>query len=380
MGANNKAFVVDYPYDDGVYWSYWHDYLGGSLEFDVDVSSIDCACAGGVFLAAIDDDECTWGAHADGTVPQCASVDIMAANKYGFQVESNPCTGGVCDASEVCKAHAKDGDEYAYGPGSEYTIDSTRFYSVKTNFVASNDDGNPGILQRIETILSQDGQQVTLEQSCDNMNLLTNHLEGYYGMAMAISTYNLGLENDISRGTCDSYCSNPTNVIKNVVWNEDDNIETHDEPTPDPNVTIINGGPSWWLDEEGCGSNCSECRWFYEEGNISGWWNECVDDRVMRYTDTCSSSDDINRCSEWEDHCFWSYPADDPDAASSSDYACRTVPDSYQGVIGTDYDYSSEVLDSSSGLCYSDYDCTCHMSWPMGSTWADPKTMARCLE
>lgn len=55
MGYNNRAFILDYPYDDGTYWSYWHQYLGGSLDFDVDVSEIPCACAAGVYLAELDD-------------------------------------------------------------------------------------------------------------------------------------------------------------------------------------------------------------------------------------------------------------------------------------------------------------------------------------
>ena len=38
MYENNKAFVLDYPFDESVFWSYWHPYLGGSVQFDVDVS------------------------------------------------------------------------------------------------------------------------------------------------------------------------------------------------------------------------------------------------------------------------------------------------------------------------------------------------------
>ena len=38
MGLDNKAFILDYAYDDSESWSYWHDYLGGTLYFDVDVS------------------------------------------------------------------------------------------------------------------------------------------------------------------------------------------------------------------------------------------------------------------------------------------------------------------------------------------------------
>jgi len=38
MGANNRAFITDYSNDSGSFWAYWHYYLGGTLEFDMNVS------------------------------------------------------------------------------------------------------------------------------------------------------------------------------------------------------------------------------------------------------------------------------------------------------------------------------------------------------
>jgi len=31
MGYNNRAWILDYPNDESNYWSYWHDYLGGTF-------------------------------------------------------------------------------------------------------------------------------------------------------------------------------------------------------------------------------------------------------------------------------------------------------------------------------------------------------------
>jgi hypothetical protein len=66
MGENNKAFVLDYAFDDSTYWSYWHYYLGGTLEFDVDVSEVGCKCAAGVYLVELNDDRCSWDAYSPG--------------------------------------------------------------------------------------------------------------------------------------------------------------------------------------------------------------------------------------------------------------------------------------------------------------------------
>jgi len=97
MYMNNRAWVLDHPYDDSVFWAYKHKYQGGSVTFDVDMSEVGCGCAAGVYLAKLDDHDCTWGAYEPGTRPQCASVDVMEANKYGLNTASYPCEFGVCE-------------------------------------------------------------------------------------------------------------------------------------------------------------------------------------------------------------------------------------------------------------------------------------------
>ena len=80
MGLDNRAFILDYPYDDTTYWAYWHYYLGGPLQFDVDVSSVGCECAAGVYLVELNDDYCSWDSKSRGETPQCATIDVMEAN------------------------------------------------------------------------------------------------------------------------------------------------------------------------------------------------------------------------------------------------------------------------------------------------------------
>jgi hypothetical protein len=105
MGLDNKAFVLDYAYDDTEYWSYWHNYLGGTLYFDVDVSDVECECAAGVFLVELDAaNNCGWEQKNLGETPQCASIDVMEANKHGLRTQTLPCEFGICDENNQCAA------------------------------------------------------------------------------------------------------------------------------------------------------------------------------------------------------------------------------------------------------------------------------------
>jgi len=97
MDIDNRAWVKDYAYDDDVYWAYQHDLIGGSLKYTIDVSKVPCGCAAGVFAVALDNGACSWNSKTPGTVPACGTVDIMAANTIGFNVQSLPCISGTCD-------------------------------------------------------------------------------------------------------------------------------------------------------------------------------------------------------------------------------------------------------------------------------------------
>lgn len=154
MHENNVAFVLDYPFDDSVFWAYNNKYQGGSLTFDVDVSSVGCGCAAGVYLTALNDDECSWNSYPVGTKPQCPSIDVMEANSQGFVTAPHPCENGECEAESQCKKRASDVDPDAYGPGILYTIDTTKSFTVKTQFFTNQDIiGEYTDLSNIVTVL-----------------------------------------------------------------------------------------------------------------------------------------------------------------------------------------------------------------------------------
>lgn len=149
IGASNRAWILDYPNDESIYWSYWHDYHGGTFEFDVNLADIGCTQAAGMYLVQADDEQCSWKAKEDGTEPQCSRVELMEANIYGFKVAGFPCEFDSCTAG----AQTKFADAAAYGPGSSYTIDSLQPFKVNTKFIAFDNSGEPGELMRIETCL-----------------------------------------------------------------------------------------------------------------------------------------------------------------------------------------------------------------------------------
>lgn len=195
MGEENRAFVTDAANDYESMWAYGHDLLGGSFNYTVDVSNVGCACAAGAFFVDLNDEECSWNAKDEDVTPQCASIEIMEANIYGFNVASNPCEFGSCDIVSQCRASITTdsdvGGTEVYGYGSGYSIDTSMPYKVSTKFWANQDvDGMAIDLAYIETILEQEDRVVTMMMDCpEYLESMTWKL--YSGFNFGMSTYNL---------------------------------------------------------------------------------------------------------------------------------------------------------------------------------------------
>ena len=96
ISENNRAFLLD-KQEDTPFWAYKHNYLGGSVSFDVDVSDVGCGCRAGVYLAAISDDDTNYFDPLDGDAkPQCSSIDLLEADIWAVQSASAPCSDGSC--------------------------------------------------------------------------------------------------------------------------------------------------------------------------------------------------------------------------------------------------------------------------------------------
>lgn len=44
IGEENRAFILEVDDETTTYNAHFHDYLGGSVAFDVDVSDVGCGC------------------------------------------------------------------------------------------------------------------------------------------------------------------------------------------------------------------------------------------------------------------------------------------------------------------------------------------------
>jgi hypothetical protein len=145
MGKNNRAFVLDTNQADSTYWAYYHQYIGGSVQFDVDVSQVECDSVAGVYLTALDDEECSWDIKKAGVKPDCQTIDLMESNMHGFvQAADSQCRNKI-------QGFDNEGNQI-YSPTSYKTvIDSRKPYNVMIQFMT---DKYQGDLKEIRTTLT----------------------------------------------------------------------------------------------------------------------------------------------------------------------------------------------------------------------------------
>jgi hypothetical protein len=151
IGEDNISYVLSQVDSD----PYQLEYVGGCLEFDVDVSQVGCACSAGIQLTPVND-QCTMSSVAsfDST---CSTIDIMKANINGFEVGSDPCDeskANVFGNDFQCKVVASDASPIAYGNNQDHIINTQLPYHVTTDFAPKVDEnGQQSGLATIKTKL-----------------------------------------------------------------------------------------------------------------------------------------------------------------------------------------------------------------------------------
>jgi hypothetical protein len=237
-------------------------------------------------------------------------------------------------------------------------------------------------LECIRTTLIQGTTEHAFDQDCrDYMDPLSFKLQKM--MAMGISTYHLGLTNDVSSQTCTAECSNldTKSVISNVRWTTDDAF-ADDTDNNNDNATgdIVVGGPAPALNSGICGNDCSQCMEHFVDTDPTNTWYECVDWTIYRFGNKCKDNHDKSKCmTDSGAYCHKSYPYGDADKFRSDDMACRTVPDGY--VTGNMNFARRKTRNQSCGLCT--YGCgggECFRSWLSddGDRWRGASAMCRC--
>ena len=147
--------------------------VGGSIEWDMDLSQAGCGCNAALYLISMP------GYKSDGSPDPsqggdfycdanqvggvwCPEMDIMEANTYAWHMTPHTCDSPSgkhywnCDKGGCGKSiHSVDGN--AYGPGNQYRINSLNKFNAKVNF-----NGSGSSMSSITLNLKQGSNSFTL--------------------------------------------------------------------------------------------------------------------------------------------------------------------------------------------------------------------------
>lgn len=146
---NGRAYLTKEDKVDGQYYS--PSLLGGSLEYDVNLSQSGCSCDAAVYLTkmpALDANgkefpgpDGYYYCDANGISGEfCPNFDIMESNTYTFQTIPKKCDDpknghySKCDGKGQCHLKTQQIDKKAYGPGVGYTINTLAPFHVRIEF------------------------------------------------------------------------------------------------------------------------------------------------------------------------------------------------------------------------------------------------------
>ena len=369
MGCNNRAWVTDFAEDESMYWGYAHDYLGGSITFDIDLSGVACNKAAGMYLVQGDDEYCSWGEKGDDVSPQCSRIELMEANEIGFTTASYPCVDGSCPDGVEMQQRT---DASEYGPGGSL-IDTSMPFTVKTRFFAATDsDDMPSELRKIETCLIQGDNMITMVQDDQTIiGQLTDKV--YYNMQMVMSNFDAGEDNEISGRVCRGVGMDHGTKMSNFTWVTGDSIADDDDET-DGDMVIGEVA----LNVDDCGDEwCTGCNVAWYSNEPMDTFNVCTDYTHYKWGNLCKPNRDLSLCGE-DDDCFSSWPKDDKKKWRSDDAACRPIPDRLEE---GNYKWAKKTCNKKKGLCALGCgDLSCHKSFPLDDPLRNksPEAMCRC--
>ena len=189
--------------------------LGGYLEYDVDLSGVGCGCNTafyGLLMPGLDNTSdpfmyCDGGTYGAEYAAACPEFDIMEANKWGFRSTSHKCPPaddeGVfsnCDHTNNCSVDFLTDAENAYGPGSSYSIDTTKPFTVRADYQESD-----GKWVAFTITLSQSENSVVLSHGdCPYLNEQSEQINR--GMNFIMSCQSQDNQDWLQHGTCTEQC------------------------------------------------------------------------------------------------------------------------------------------------------------------------------
>ena len=159
LGFNGRAYLsTAQDWNKDTYFR--PNLLGGSMEYDVDLSQVSCGCNAALYLVGMP------GIGSDGLPFEsddgmhycdankvggnyCPEFDIMEANTWAYKAVSHACNepdaNGYydwCDGAGTCAVDIiLDHPETAYGPRSQYEINTNEEFHIRVDFNQDASDG-----------------------------------------------------------------------------------------------------------------------------------------------------------------------------------------------------------------------------------------------
>lgn len=217
---------------------YQPDLLGGSIEYDIDIGNVDCRCNAAFYMVS------SPGKNEDGSLNAgpandyycdanyvgnqwCPEMDLMEANKYAFRMTPHTCDAPNnnghyynCDRGG-CGKSIHEVDPNAYGPGSQFRINTNNQFHVKIDFKQTGDR-----LSAIILSLSQNSNRVELQVAdADCAYGYLDNMRGAIKDGMTLVSSNWGGPNiDMSwldgETGCQGNCSgSPSFSVSNISYN-----------------------------------------------------------------------------------------------------------------------------------------------------------------
>ena len=284
-GPSSRAYIMDSPsYDSNNPQYYEANLLGGSVEWDADLSQHECGCINTFYTVSMPAKD--WNGNYSGGDPfhycdangvggdWCPEFDLMEANKYAFQTTPHHCDGpndkghySSCDTGG--SAHNSVDQALSFGPGQ--TIDTNRPIHVKVEVTV---DGS-GSANQVITTISQDGNQQQMINS--DAGYLSQMNDALTAQVFVISNWQ-GDAGWLWKNKCSGSCWNsPGETISNIKIKSGSG-KPQPGPKPDPS-------------------------------------------KKWKFGDNCKSASDCKESTCSQSQCKWSWPADA--SWDSPDADCR---------------------------------------------------------
>ena len=242
--------------------------VGGSVEYDVDLSQMECGCVAALYTVTlpavggdgkpVNTDGYYYCDANDITGAWCPEFDIMEANKYSWRTTPHSCDGNGptywnCDRGGQQATDLQ--QKGVLGPGKN--IDTNRPIHVKIEFATTS---------YTLTVSQGDHQDVS---HVDNgyLNGLSGPLDG--NMAFVVSSWRS--DDGISwlqHGACGGTCTNnPSLAFSNLEFHTGGHGPT---PGPTPSGNWSYGDACGSKADDYCDGSC-DCRWSWPQ---SGSWSD----------------------------------------------------------------------------------------------------------